>query len=52
MPGYFTLTGNPFVDAGIFVLSELLNKNIEEITPEDLKEPINTILSLYLSDVW
>ena len=52
MPGYFTLTGNPFVDAGIFVLSELLNKNIEEITPEDLKEPINTILSLYLSDPW
>lgn len=39
MPDYFTLTGNPFVDAGIFVLSELLNKNIEEITPEDLKEP-------------
>jgi len=52
MPDYFTLTGNPFVDAGIFVLSELLNKNIEEITPEDLKEPINTILSLYLSDPW
>jgi len=39
MPDYFTLTGNPFVDAGVFALSELLNKNIEEITPEDLKEP-------------
>jgi len=43
MPDYFTLTGNSFVDAGVFALSELLNKNIEEITPEDLKEPINTI---------
>ena len=28
MPGYFTLTGNPFVDAGIFVLSELVDKSI------------------------
>jgi len=52
MLSYFTLTGNPFVDAGIFILSELLDKEIEEITPEDLKEPIDTILSLYLSDAW
>jgi len=49
---YFTLTGNPFVDAGIFILSELMGKEIEEITPEDLKEPIDTIISLYLSNVW
>jgi len=39
MPGYFALTGNPFIDAGVFVLSELLDKEIEEITPEDLKKP-------------
>jgi len=25
MPGYFTLTGNPFVDAGVFVLSTQKN---------------------------
>jgi len=52
MPGYFALTGNPFIDAGVFVLSELLDKEIEEITPEDLKKPIDTILFLYLSDAW
>jgi len=39
MPVYFTLTGNPFVDAGIFVLAELVSKNVKEITLEDLREP-------------
>jgi len=52
MPDYFTLTGNPFVDAGIFILSELVDKEAHKITPEDLKKPTDTILSLYLSNAW
>jgi len=50
MTGYFALTGNSFVDAGVFVLSGLLRKSPEQITPEDLKESLDTILFLQKID--
>ena len=52
MPQYFAFTGNFFVDVGVFILSELVGKKAEEIVPEDLKEPLDTILFLYLTDIW
>lgn len=52
MPAYFTLTGNPFVDAGVFALSELVGKEPEDIAPEHLEGPIDTIRSLYISNAW
>lgn len=52
MSAIFTLTGNPFVDAGIYVMSELLGKEIDKIEREDLKKLIPQLVDVYFTDGW
>ncbi|WP_299526179.1 type I-B CRISPR-associated protein Cas8b1/Cst1 [uncultured Methanobrevibacter sp.] len=46
------ITGNPFIDAGIFALSVKLNKPIEDITIGDIENEAKFISKLYLKDGW
>ena len=46
------ITGNPFIDAGIFALKTKLNKEINEITLEDIENELKNISKLYLEDGW
>ena len=46
------ITGNPFIDAGIFALKTKLNKAINEITFEDIENELKDISKLYLEDGW
>ncbi|MEN3039642.1 MAG: type I-B CRISPR-associated protein Cas8b1/Cst1 [Candidatus Kryptonium sp.] len=48
----YTLTGNPFVDAGIYVISELAGKRIEEIEPDDLERLYPGLVDLYFTNEW
>lgn len=49
---YFALTGNPFVDAGIYAISYWVKKEIEDIQKEDLRTAIQEITDLYLTPQW
>lgn len=46
------ITGNPFIDSGIYALKTRLEKNISEITIEDLKNESNEISKLYINTSW
>jgi len=46
------ITGNPFVDSGIFAMTSRLKKNIEEITISDFEELTKEISKLYTEDNW
>lgn len=46
------ITGNPFVDAGIFALKTKLNKNINEITIDDIKSESEKISKIYTKNAW
>lgn len=48
------ITGNPFIDSGIYALNRLVCKNtkIEEMTYDDLKTGIEIISDLYLKEAW
>ncbi|SDA45192.1 type I-B CRISPR-associated protein Cas8b1/Cst1 [Methanobrevibacter millerae] len=46
------ITGNPFVDSGIYALKTRLEKDIPEITVEDLKSESKEISKLYTKDSW
>lgn len=46
------ITGNPFVDSGIFAMSTKLKKNIEEITISDFKDLSSQVSKLYVKDNW
>ena len=48
----FSLTGNPFVDAGIYVISELAGKRIENIEVADLKRLYPKIIDVYFTEAW
>jgi CRISPR-associated protein Cst1 len=49
----FNLTSDPFVDSGIAALCVLENKNsINEIEIDKLKDIINNISELYITDKW
>ncbi len=52
MSAIFTLTGNPFVDAGIYVISELLGKEIDRIEKENLEKLIPQLVDVYSTDGW
>ena len=52
MPAIFLLTGNPFVDAGIFVISELSDKRIEDIEVDDLKRLYTKLIDVYFTEAW
>lgn len=45
----YDFTGNPFVDAGIWAISERLKKKPDQVNKTDLKELIEDIVKLYLS---
>jgi len=50
---FVNLTGNPFVDAGMWAISGLSGKEKpEDLTREDLEEAKEKILSLYFKDGW
>lgn len=46
------ITGNPFIDLGIYALVAKLNKNISEITLDDLKTEVEYISKLYTNNSW
>lgn len=46
------VTGNPFIDSGIYALSVRLDKKISEITINDLKSESEKISNLYTEDSW
>lgn len=48
----FDFTGNPFVDAGIWALSEWAGKEPGELDKNDLKGLIDEVVSLYLTPKW
>ncbi len=50
--GIFDFTGNPFVDAGIWAISQWVDKKPEELNKEDLRSIINDVISLYLTPKW
>lgn len=46
------ITGNPFIDLGSYVLAVKLDKNISEITLEDIKHESEEISKLYVNASW
>jgi CRISPR-associated protein Cst1 len=48
----FDFTGNPFVDAGIWAISEWVGKKPEELDKNDLEGIIDDVVHLYLSEKW
>jgi len=49
----FTLTGNPFVDAGLAVICAITEKSeVEQITTEDLKKAIKEAYKFYSIKEW
>lgn len=48
----YKFTGNPFVDAGIWALSQWIGKKPEELNEDDLKGVIDDITSVYLNKKW
>jgi CRISPR-associated protein Cst1 len=48
----YKFTGNPFVDAGIWALSQWIGKKPEELDKDDLKGVIDEITSIYLNKRW
>ncbi len=49
---YFVLTGNPFVDGGIYAIDAYYDKNSSVLTPKELETKINKIVDLYLTVGW
>jgi len=48
----FDFTGNPFVDAGIWAISEWVGKKPEELNKDDLRGIIDEVTFLYLTPKW
>lgn len=48
----YNFTGNPFVDAGMWALSQWVGKKPYELSKDDLKKSIDEIVSLYLTPKW
>lgn len=46
------ITGNPFIDLGMFALAVKLDKNISDITLEDIKIESEYISKLYVEESW
>ncbi len=46
------ITGNPFIDSGIYALSVKLNKNFSEITLDDLEDEVKNLSKLYVEPSW
>ena len=49
----YEFTGNPFVDAGIWALSQWVGKKPEELDKEDLRKAAEDIFdTVYSNDKW
>ncbi|MCC7550415.1 MAG: type I-B CRISPR-associated protein Cas8b1/Cst1 [Methanobacterium sp.] len=48
----YEFTGNPFVDAGIWALSQWVGKKPEELKKEDLENVIDDLTHIYLTKAW
>ena len=48
----YDFTGNPFVDAGIWAISQWVGKKPEELDKDDLRSIIDDVTFLYLSPKW
>lgn len=48
----FSITGNPFVDAGIYVIAEWAEKKIEDIDIVDLKKLYPKLIEIYFTSGW
>lgn len=46
------ITGNPFIDSGIYALATKLDKNISDITLEDIKIESEKLSRLYTESSW
>ena len=46
------ITGNPFIDSGIYALTTKLKKDISEITVDDLNKESEEISKLYINPLW
>jgi len=49
---YFILTGNPFVDAGIYAIEAYYGKDFYSLGPEELEAKIDEIVELYMTEGW
>jgi CRISPR-associated protein Cst1 len=49
---YFVLTGNPFVDAGIYAIERYYDKELYLLKPNELETKIDEIVNLYMSEGW
>jgi len=49
---YFVLTGNPFVDVGIYAIESFYEKDFALLTPKDLETKIDDIVELYMTEGW
>ena len=49
---YFAVTGNPFVDAGIYAIESFYGKDYSVLTPDDLTKKLGKIVDIYLKDGW
>jgi len=49
---YFVLTGNPFVDAGIYAIEAYYGKDFYSLNPQDLETKIDEIVELYMTEGW
>ncbi len=52
MPEIFKLTGNQFVDAGIFVMSEWSGKEIENLNTVDILNLASKVADVYITPEW
>lgn len=48
----FDFTGNPFVDAGIWAISQWVGKKPDELDKEDLKNSADDLVDLYIEKSW
>ncbi|GAB6056145.1 type I-B CRISPR-associated protein Cas8b1/Cst1 [Methanobacterium movens] len=48
----FDFTGNPFVDAGIWAISQWVGKKPAELDKDDLRKIIDEVIFLYLTPKW
>ena len=46
------ITGNPFIDSGIYALSVKLKKDILDLSIDDLKNESKEISRLYINTAW
>lgn len=49
---FFVLTGNPFVDAGIYAIEVFYEKDFSDLSVEELESKIDALVNLYMTNGW